>query len=216
MSRFRGTSASRAGASAPLGWGVVATLDDVGNVGLSGSLLVAMPQLLDPNFERAVVLMVHHDEESSFGIVVNRESELPASELVSSLDLAWRGPADACVSWGGPVELTSGWMLFGDDVHLDAPDPDHVTTLGKGLHFTASLEVFGRISERPPTDVRLFLGYAGWGPGQLEAEIAQGAWLSAPLRASTIFDVPSDDMWDHVVRELGVDPGTLVSTSGVH
>jgi putative transcriptional regulator len=179
-------------------------------------LLVAMPQLLDPNFERAVVLMVHHDEESSFGIVVNRSSDLPAADLVSSLDLEWRGPADARVSWGGPVELTSGWMLFGDDLHRADPDPDHVTKVGPGIHFTASLEVFGQLAARPPADIRLFLGYAGWGPGQLENEIAQGAWLSAPARASTIFGVDPDDMWDHVVRELGVDPGTLVSTSGVH
>jgi len=188
----------------------------VDNIGLSGSLLVAMPQLLDPNFERAVVLMVHHDEESSFGLVVNRESDLAAAELVSSLDLDWRGPADAKVSWGGPVEPTSGWMLFGDDVQTLAPDPEHVTTVGPGLHFTASLEVFGQLATRPPSDLRLLLGYAGWGGGQLESEIAQGAWLSAPVRASTIFDVDPDDMWDHVVRELGVDPGTLVSTSGVH
>lgn len=160
--------------------------------------------------------MVHHDEESSFGLVVNRESDLAASELVSSLELTWRGRPDAKVSWGGPVELTSGWMLFGDDVELELNDPDHVTSVCPGLHFTASLEVFGQLAARPPADVRIFLGYAGWGAGQLENEIAQGAWLSAPAQASTLFDVPPDAMWDHVVRQLGVDPGTLVSTSGVH
>lgn len=160
--------------------------------------------------------MVHHDETSSFGLVVNRTSDLLAADLVSSLDLSWGGAPDAKVSWGGPVELTSGWMLFGDDVELDGPDPDHVTRIGPGLHFTASLDVFGQIAARPPADIRLFLGYAGWGAGQLEAEIAQGAWLSAPARASTLFDVAAEAMWDRVVRDLGVDPGTLVSTSGVH
>ena len=186
------------------------------NVGLSGSLLVAMPQLLDSNFERAVVLMVHHDESSSFGLVVNRESDLSAVDLVSSLDLDWGGAADARVFWGGPVELTSGWMLFGNDVRHADLDPDQFTAVSRELNFTASLDVFGQLSPHPPAEMRLLLGYAGWGPGQLESEIAQGAWLSVPANAHTIFDVESDDMWDHAVRQLGVDPGSLVSTSGVH
>ena len=104
-----------------------------------------MPQLLDPNFERAVVLMVHHDESSSFGLVVNRESDLAAADLVDSLDLDWGGERDAKVSWGGPVELTSGWMLFGSDVRYADLDPEQVTDVSKGLHFTASLDVFGRL-----------------------------------------------------------------------
>ena len=186
------------------------------NVGLSGSLLIAMPQLLDPNFEHAVVLMVHHDEHSSFGLVMNRESELSAVDLVSSLDLEWGGPADACVSWGGPVELASGWMLFGNDVRLAELDPEQVTAVSTELNFTASRDVFGLLSAHPPAEMRLFLGYAGWGPGQLESEIAQGAWLSVPASAATIFDVDCDDMWDHALRQLGVDPGSLVSASGVH
>lgn len=188
----------------------------VEHVGLSGSLLVAMPQLLDPNFERAVVLMVHHDAESSFGLVVNRESDLLAADLVSSLGLDWGGDEAARVSWGGPVEISSGWMLFGDDPRCVDLDPDHVKPVSSGLNFTASLDVFGQLAPRPPAEIRLLLGYAGWGPGQLEGEIAQGAWLSAPATARAVFGVPSDDMWDHVVRGLGIDPGSLVSTSGVH
>jgi putative transcriptional regulator len=188
----------------------------VESTGLTGSLLLAMPQLLDPNFERAVILMVHHDTTSSFGLVVNRETDLMARELVESLDLVWRGAPDARVSWGGPVELTSGWMLFSDDARLSEPDIDQVTALANGLRFTASLEIFQEVTQDPPDDVRLFLGYAGWGPGQLESEIAQGAWLSVPANSETIFDVPSDEMWDHGVRSLGVDPGALVSTSGIH
>lgn len=175
-----------------------------------------MPQLLDPNFERAVVLMVHHDAESSFGLVVNRESDLLAEDLVSSLDLEWGGGADARVWWGGPVEPTSGWMLFGDDVRHADLSPGHVTTISSGLCFTASLDVFGQLAPRPPARLRLLLGYAGWGAGQLESEIAQGAWLSAPAVPASIFDVEADAMWDQVVRDLGIDPGSLVSTSGVH
>lgn len=175
-----------------------------------------MPQLLDPNFERAVVLMVHHDAESSFGLVVNRESDLLAEDLVSSLDIEWGGDANARCWWGGPVEPTSGWMLFGDAPLRAEPEPGHVTTISEGLRFTASLDVFGLLAPHPPARLRLLLGYAGWGPGQLESEIAQGAWLSAPAVPSTLFEVPSDAIWDQVVRDLGIDPGSLVSTSGVH
>ena len=175
-----------------------------------------MPQLLDPNFERAVVLMVHHDAESSFGLVVNRESDLLAEDLVSSLDLEWGGDADARVWWGGPVEPTSGWMLFGDDPRQADLSPDHVMTISTGLRFTASLDAFGLLAPSPPGRLRLLLGYAGWGAGQLESEIAQGAWLSAPAVPGTLFDLPAEAIWDQVVRDLGIDPGSLVSTSGVH
>lgn len=183
--------------------------------GLSGSLLVAMPQLQDPNFRRSVVLMVHHDEESSFGLVLNRPAELVAEDLFGGLDFEWKGDPAAVVSWGGPVELSSGWLLFGDG-HPAALDDEEVGEVAPGLYFAGSLEVFRSVAAEPPDDVRLFLGYAGWGAGQLEAELSQGAWLSAPVSGEVVFDVPAEDMWEHVVRGLGIDPATLVSTSGIH
>jgi putative transcriptional regulator len=189
----------------------------VDQTGLSGSLLIAMPQLQDPNFHRTVLLMVHHDETSSFGLVLNRSADLAISSLFESLDFEWRGDGDDPVSWGGPVELSSGWMLFSD---LDPPvlleDEDDITHVVPGLNFAGSMDIFRHVAADPPPRLRFFLGYAGWGPGQLEFEITQGAWLSAEASAETIFRVSAESMWDHVVRGLGIEPSTLVSTSGIH
>ena len=84
------------------------------------------------------------------------------------------------------------------------------------LCFAGSLDVLEQLVERPPRDLRIFLGYAGWGEGQLESELTQGAWVVAPLSAETVFDVPAEAMWDHVLREMDIDPGRLISTAGVH
>jgi putative transcriptional regulator len=187
----------------------------VEKTGLAASLLIAMPQLQDPNFHRTVMLMVQHDEHSSFGLVLNRPAGLSVSDLFEGLDFEWHGSTSAPVGWGGPVELNSGWMLFGDALRVEDHAGD-VTVLVPGVHFAGSLDAFRMVAEAPPSHAQFFLGYAGWGAGQLEFEISQGAWLSAPATPEVIFGVESDAMWDHVVRGLGIEPSTLVSTSGVH
>ena len=88
--------------------------------------------------------------------------------------------------------------------------------MAEGVRFAGSLDVLRQIAKEPAQDVRLLLGYAGWGPGQLEVELTEGAWLTAPVTRNVVFDVEQQQMWDHVVRSLGVDPSTLVSTRGVH
>lgn len=182
---------------------------------LKSSLLLAMPQLQDPNFKRTVVQLIEHDEQGTFGLVLNREVDLTAGDLCESLDIDWNGSYDARIRWGGPVQSHTGWVLFGDDVALEM-DGDAVQHVLPGMSFAGSMSVLQAVAEQPPTDVRLFLGYAGWGPGQLEEEIAAGAWLFAPPSPDVVFGVDPDLMWDHVVRGLGIDPVTLVSTSGVH
>lgn len=187
----------------------------VERTGLARSLLVAMPQLQDPNFQRTVLLMIQHDETASFGLVLNRGSDLLIGDLFESLECMWTGDAEAKVNWGGPVQLNSGWMLIGDSLSM-VPDGEHLTIVAPGINFAASMDVFREVADDPPDDLRFFLGYSGWGPGQLETEIAQGAWLSAPATPELVFGVQPEEMWDRVVRGLGVDPSTLVSTSGVH
>lgn len=182
---------------------------------LCSSLLVAMPQLADPNFRRAVILLVHHDEASTFGLVLNRAVELSVRELCESLEFAWNGAASAEVAWGGPVESNTGWLLFHDDLDIEIED-EQISHLDGALCFAGSMDVLQQLAERPPQDLRIFLGYAGWGEGQLEMELAQGAWVVAPLSPDVVFDVPVDEMWDHVLREMKIDPATLVSTAGVH
>jgi len=181
---------------------------------LAPALLVAMPQLLDPNFHRAVVLLVHHDATGTFGVVLNRVTELTAAHLCDSIDIEWQGDASSSIYWGGPVQPQTGWVLFaGPGGALAGDDVREVTA---GVQFAGSLDVLRRMASHPPEHLRMLLGYAGWGPGQLEAELAQGAWLLAPVESRVVFEVPPEALWTHVVRGLGVEPATLVVGRGVH
>lgn len=173
-----------------------------------------MPQLVDPNFRRGVVLLVHHDEAGSFGVVVNRTAPITADQLCRSIGIEWRGDSDQPVHWGGPVQPEMGWVLF--DELLGEEGSEDVQQLCAGLCFAGSLEVLRRVARRPPLRMRMMLGYAGWGPGQLEEELVASAWLVAPLDGRTLFQVAPPDLWEHVVRSLGVEPATLVSGQGIH
>jgi putative transcriptional regulator len=182
--------------------------------GLVPSFLIAMPQLADPNFRRAVVLIIHHDENGAFGVVLNRSTDITAPALCSTLEIDWRGDPRGVIDWGGPVGPQTGWVLFDatDSPELD----DDVEEIRPGLGFAGSLDVLRQIASDPPGRIRLLLGYAGWGPGQLENELSEGAWITAPVTDEVVFDVDSSAMWDHVVRSLGIDPATLVATRGIH
>jgi putative transcriptional regulator len=179
---------------------------------LSPSLLVAMPQLLDPNFHRAVVLLIDHDDGGTFGLVLNRGTDLPVAQLCASLGIEWQGREERSVEWGGPVQPEHGWLLMGED----APGHLEVTDVIQGVRFSRSPDVLRECAEAPPRKFRVFLGYAGWGPGQLQQELVQGAWLVAPASAEFVFDTPRESLWEQVVRRLGVDPATLVPTQGVN
>lgn len=172
-----------------------------------------MPDLVDPNFRRTVVLLVHHDGDGTVGLVLNRPAEVRAADLCETLDVVWTGDARQPVHWGGPVQPNTGWVVTGDDALAGVSG---VTAIGCGIHFAGSLEALRAVAKYPPERLRIFLGYAGWGPGQLEGELAQGAWVVVPLSAATVFDVPAEELWTHAWRVLGIDPATVVSTPGVH
>jgi putative transcriptional regulator len=159
------------------------------------------------------VLLVHHDEEGTFGLVLNRPTEILAADLCRSLGISWQGAAEAVVHWGGPVQPSSGWVLCGDAVLEGVDEAKFIT---EGLHWAGSLEALHRVAEAPPPRCRLFLGYTGWGPGQLEDELARGAWVVAPLAPEVAFEVAFASMWEHVWGTLGINPATVVSTPGVH
>ncbi len=173
-----------------------------------------MPHLLDPNFKRAVVLLIHHDESGTFGVVLNRGTDFTAESLCATLEIDWNGAPDEVIDWGGPVQPETGWVIF--EGESDDDDDEGVKELGEGVCFAGSLELLKRFALEPPEHLRLLLGYAGWGPGQLESELAEGAWLMAPLRRDVVFEVGPDEMWEHVVRSMGIEPATLVATRGVH
>ena len=173
-----------------------------------------MPQLLDPNFHRTVVLIVHHDENGTFGVVLNRCTEITAPSLCATLEIDWNGAPDESIDWGGPVQPQTGWVLFDDQTRVETSD--EVKQLGDGVCFAGSLDVLRRVAEHPPSDLRLMLGYAGWGPGQLEGELSEGAWLVAPVERDVVFRVEPSEMWEHVLHSLGIEPATLVASRGVH
>jgi putative transcriptional regulator len=186
----------------------------VNDSSLAPSLLVAMPQLLDPNFRRAVVLLVSHDDAGTFGVVLNRITEITAQNLCDSIDIEWRGDSRSEIYWGGPVQPQTGWVLFSEG---QAPGgSDDVTQVTDGVRLAGSLSVLRDMASEPPGQLRLLLGYAGWGPGQLEAELAEGAWLVAPAESGVVFDVEPAEMWAYVVRSLGIEPATLVPSRGIH
>lgn len=183
---------------------------------LAPGLLLAMPQLLDPNFVRSVVLMIEHGDRGSFGLVVNQPTPIRATELLDSLSLAWNGNADAVVWSGGPVGRTTGWVLHEPFADATAGSPG-TAAVGPGLVLSTSTDRLRTIASAPPDRVRLLLGYAGWAPGQLAAEMARGAWIHAEADPALIFGAPADEMWNRALRSVGItSPESLVPGVGVH
>jgi putative transcriptional regulator len=112
------------------------------------------------------------------------------------------------------VQPQTGWVLF--DEAGESEWPADVKRIAEGVSFAGSLDVLRRMATNPPGQLLVLLGYAGWGPGQLETELAEGAWLLAPVERSLVFDTEPEDMWAQVVRSLGIEPATLVASRGVH
>lgn len=182
-------------------------------VSLAPGLLIAMPQLEDPNFERAVVLMIEHNDEGSFGLVINKATDIRAAELLQSLEMPWKGDAGAVVWKGGPVSPTTGWVL-----HEPVDAEEHVkgsgtTTIAPGLALSTSPDRLRSLAAHPPRRLRLLLGYSGWGAGQLASEMAAGAWLHTDVDPHIIFDLDPDEMWNAAVRSLGIGEADIVVPS---
>jgi putative transcriptional regulator len=178
------------------------------------TLLLAMPQLRDPNFTRSVVLLCEHGEQGALGFVVNRPTDIRAADSVA-LDPPLNGDSGLKLWTGGPVEPQRGFLLLGDDPGVD--DSECIST---GFHLTASVEVLRRLLEDAPDELarrrcRLLLGYAGWGPGQLDSELTASAWLTAPPDPGLVFDAPPAEMWERAIRSLGVDPMALQLGPGI-
>ncbi len=174
-----------------------------------------MPQLADPNFSRAVVLMIEHSEEGSFGLVINHPSPIKATELLESLEMSWRGEDSAVVWAGGPVAPNTGWVLH-EPVGHAVPGIGGTIEITSTILLSTSPDRLRAIASAPPRNVRLLLGYSGWGPGQLAAEMSRGAWLHTSAEPQLIFETPADTMWDVAMRTLGINPESLFTGRGVN
>ena len=175
------------------------------------TLLVSMPQLQDPNFARAVVLLCDYLPDGAFGLVLNRPTDLPASTMVKLEPAVADGNAlPLCI--GGPVEPDRGWILL-----AEPPDEPEYRTICDGVYLSTSPVLLRRVlSTSPPPRARVLAGYAGWGPGQLDAELAESAWLIGKIDLDLIFDVEPERMWETAIRRMGADPSNLQRSHGVH
>ncbi|MEW6322501.1 MAG: YqgE/AlgH family protein [Acidobacteriota bacterium] len=179
--------------------------------GVAPVLLVSMPQMVDPNFTRTVVLLAEYGREGAFGIVVNRLMEQPASDVITA-DPPLDVDPDLHLYVGGPVEPFRAWILTSHR-ELDA----EAFEVKEGVYLSASPALIRHTLQSPPDpSIRLVVGYAGWGAGQLDDELAASAWLMAPVEPDLIFDTPLDAMWETAIRRLGAEPSGLQASSGVH
>lgn len=175
-------------------------------------LLLSMPQMSDPNFAQSVVLLCDYTEEGAFGLVVNRQMTEPAWTMVKTQPPI-EVHRDVRLWLGGPVDPERAWVLMSEP---QGPD-DEQREIAPGVILSASRALTLQMLQAPPTRrARVVVGYAGWGPGQLEKEIAASGWLTLTVEPALIFGVPPDDMWEAAIRRLGADPATLQSSPGVH
>lgn len=178
---------------------------------LSGQLLIAMPKMLDPRFERTVIYMCVHNADGAMGLIVNRPLEaLSFSELLGQMDIQCPGAvAEFPVQYGGPVETGRGFVL-----HTPDYDRDGTITVNDEIGLTATIEILKDMAaNHGPRRAILTLGYAGWGPGQLDGEIQQNAWLNVPADDALLFDADIGSRWERAIAKIGVD---LALLSGDH
>jgi putative transcriptional regulator len=160
-------------------------------------LLVASPLLLDPNFLHTVVLLVEHDDQGAMGVILNRPLPLTLSMICEESQLHFGGDEEATAFRGGPVDpqrgivLVRGGLPSEEDIVLDFTD---FVSFRKDLLESVLLD--------PGTPFRLFLGYSGWGPGQLDAEMEQGAWVRASLRPEWLLTDDPKGLWQKAVQFL--------------
>ena len=181
---------------------------------LTGKLLIAMPEMGDPRFERSVVFLCSYSDDGAMGLIVNKPAgDVHLSDLLKQLEIKPARPecGQMPVHFGGPVETARGFVL-----HSDGYDANlHSMKVSSGFSMTATLDILEDIATgQGPERALLMLGYAGWGPGQLESEISMNGWLTTDAVPDLVFGQPDDAKWEGALKTLGVDPLTLSASAG--
>lgn len=179
---------------------------------LTGQLLIAMPGMLDPRFQRAVIYMCAHSEDGAMGLVVNKLfGTITFHDLLDQLDLQVPEPkANFPVHYGGPVESGRGFVLHSTDYLREGS-----LLVDEEVALTATIDILRAMAEdRGPKRCMLLLGYAGWGPGQLDNEIQSNGWLNVPCDEKLLFDHDLDTKWEKSIAKIGVSLSMLSSDAG--
>jgi putative transcriptional regulator len=181
---------------------------------LAPRLLVAAPALRDPSFVRNVVVLVEHGAEGSLGFVVNRPAPVSFGRVAELLGLPSPAASTQTVFTGGPVTPQSGWILF-DRREVAPLFADEAVTVTEGLAVSASRVLLEAIAkDEGPARRLLALGYCGWGPGQLDAELARGIWIPVDIDDEIVFDVPPPERWHAALTSAGIDPARMMRSGG--
>ncbi len=179
---------------------------------LTNQFLIAMPALADPNFYHTVTYVCAHNEDGAMGIVINRPMDLNLGDIMSqmSIDVTANSVKDLPIFDGGPVQRERGFVI-----HRPAGNWDAMLAVGDELSVTTSRDILVAVANgKGPDKTLIALGYAGWGAGQLEREIAENAWLHGPASERVLFEMPHEERWQAAAALVGVDFDRLSGEAG--
>lgn len=183
-----------------------------GSAWLTGQLLVAMPAMSDPRFERSVIYMCSHSPNGAMGLVINRLfDEVDFRMVLDQLDI--RGGSDMTsqrVFCGGPVEMGRGFVLHSDDCLRDGS-----VEVDDGIALSATVEMLQLVADgNGPQRSLMALGYSGWGPGQLEREVRENGWLTVAADQDLVFETDPASKWERALAKIGISPELLSADAG--
>lgn len=179
---------------------------------LSNHFLVAMPGLLDPNFSHAVIYICEHSPDGAMGLVINNPLDIPISQIFEQFEMTYSPHIGAQpLLSGGPVQIDRGFVLH----RAGERQWESTRTISGEISLTASRDIISDIAfERGPGELIITLGYAGWGPGQLEEELAHNAWLTVPGDANILFNTPFEQRASAAAAKIGIDLNMLSTDAG--
>jgi len=177
------------------------------------AFLLAMPQIQDPFFQRSVVLLLAHEDEGSLGFIVNRFTDAKVADVLTGMELEWKGDAALRANFGGPVQPQIGSVLY-DPGETEAAAVEKGTEVVHGIGLTQNSSDLAKLGANPPKHFRLVLGYAGWSAGQLLDEIERNDWIIAPVEPRLVFGEDAMAVWKEALATVGIDAATLPAWTG--
>lgn len=182
------------------------------SVNLTNHFLIAMPAMSDPFFARSLVFVCEHNDQGALGVIVNRPLDMTMATLFDKIDITLEAQAlaERPVYFGGPVQTDRGFVL-----HRPHGDWQSSLLVDEAVALTSSRDILAAVAkDGQPADMFVALGYAGWGAGQLEKELADNGWLTVPAEQRILFDLPYEQRLDAAMHSLGIDFAHLADEAG--